>query len=147
MEAFFLYGRLYEFWWSLSRPYPESCVWVSVDHRRKTVEHSQQLDDASPEEADPVASCQLELSRPPEHDLRLMEESERVLSACKELFSERHASLQNSQRTIAEVQETLAEMIRQHQKNQLCESTGNGPDKRESEQEGERSPSSPQSHW
>ncbi|XP_049730126.1 gem-associated protein 5 isoform X1 [Elephas maximus indicus] len=145
LEAFFLYGRLYEFWWSLSRPYPESCVWVSVDHRRKTVEHSQQLDDASPEEADPVASCQLELSRPPEHDLRLMEESERVLSACKELFSERHASLQNSQRTIAEVQETLAEMIRQHQKNQLCESTGNGPDKRESEQEGERSPSSPQS--
>ncbi|XP_023582343.1 gem-associated protein 5 isoform X1 [Trichechus manatus latirostris] len=145
LEAFFIYGRLYEFWWSLSTPYPESSVWVGVDHRRKTAEHSQQLDDASPEEGDPVASCQPELNRPPELNSVLTEESIQVLSACKELFSERHASLQNSQRTIAEVQDTLAEMIRQHQKNQLGESTGNGPDKSESEQEAEGSPSSFQS--
>ncbi|XP_042637665.1 gem-associated protein 5 [Orycteropus afer afer] len=145
LEAFFIYGRLYEFWWSLSRPYPESSGWVNIDHRKKTVEHSQQLNDASPKEADPVASCQPELSRPPELDLRLTEQSEQVLSACKELFSERHASLQNSQRTVAEVQETLAEMIRQHQKSQLCKSTVNGPDLSEAEQEAERSLVGPQS--
>uniref|UniRef100_A0A452RZ49 Gem-associated protein 5 n=1 Tax=Ursus americanus TaxID=9643 RepID=A0A452RZ49_URSAM len=88
LEAFFIYGHLYEFWWSLS-------------------------------------------SRPPELDL----------------FSEKHASLQNSQRTVAEVQETLAEMIRQHQKSQVCKSSTNGPDKNESEQVAEQSLSSPPSEW
>lgn len=52
-----------------------------------------------------------------------------MLDACKDLFSEKHACLQNSQRTVAEVQETLAEMIRQHQKSQLCQPLGNGPEK------------------
>lgn len=70
-----------------------------------------------------------------------------MLITCKELFSEKHASLQNSQRTVAEVQETLAEMIRQHQKSQVCKSTANGPDKNESEQAAEQSLSSPQNEW
>ncbi|XP_062941453.1 gem-associated protein 5 isoform X2 [Cynocephalus volans] len=146
LEAFFIYGHLYEFWWSLSRPCPESGVWVRTGHRSTpSVEQSQQLDNASTEETDPETSCQLEQSRPPELDLRLTEESERMLSACKVLFSEKHASLQNSQRTVAEVQETLAEMIRQHQKNQLCKSAADGPDKNESEREAEQSLSNLQS--
>lgn len=70
-----------------------------------------------------------------------------MLNACKELFSEKHACLQNSQRTVAEVQETLAEMIRQHQKSQLCKSTVNGPDKDDPEQEAGQSLSSSQSPW
>ena len=140
-----MYGRLYEFWWSLSQPCPESSVWVRAAHRRTgSTEQGQPLDGASPEESGAPTS-QPEPSRPPELDMRLAEESERVLSACKELFSEKHASLQNSQRTVAEVQETLAEMIRQHQKSQLCKSTANGPDKNDPEQEAERSLSSPQS--
>uniref|UniRef100_A0A8C0LD63 Gem nuclear organelle associated protein 5 n=1 Tax=Canis lupus dingo TaxID=286419 RepID=A0A8C0LD63_CANLU len=101
LEAFFIYGHLYEFWWSLSRPSPKSNV-------------------------------------------RLTEASKQILITCKELFSEKHASLQNSQRTVAEVQETLAEMIRQHQKSQVCKSTTNGPDENESEQVAEQSLSSPQ---
>ncbi|XP_004485370.2 gem-associated protein 5 isoform X2 [Dasypus novemcinctus] len=145
LEAFFIYGRLYEFWWSLSRPCPESSVWVRVDHRRENcVEQSQNLDDASPKESDPEAS-QSEPSEP--GNLRLKEDSERMLNACNELFSEKHASLQNSQRTIAEVQDTLAEMIRQHQKSQLCKSTVNGPDRSEPEQEAEKSLASPQSQF
>uniref|UniRef100_A0A452T6V0 Gem nuclear organelle associated protein 5 n=1 Tax=Ursus maritimus TaxID=29073 RepID=A0A452T6V0_URSMA len=99
LEAFFIYGHLYEFWWSLSRPCPKS------------------------------------------------KQSEQMLITCKELFSEKHASLQNSQRTVAEVQETLAEMIRQHQKSQVCKSSTNGPDKNESEQVAEQSLSSPPSEY
>lgn len=145
LEAFFIYGHLYEFWWSLSRPRPESSVWVRAAHRRtSSTERHQLLGDAGPEANGPPASPP-EPSRPPELDMGLTGESERVLSACKELFSETHASLQNSRRTVAEVQETLAEMIRQHQKSQLCKSTANGPDKNDPEREAERSLSSPQS--
>uniref|UniRef100_A0A4X1TS68 Gem-associated protein 5 n=1 Tax=Sus scrofa TaxID=9823 RepID=A0A4X1TS68_PIG len=145
LEAFFIYGRLYEFWWSLSRPCPESSIWIRAVHRRTTsVEQSQQVDNVSPEETDPKAS-QPEPSKTPEPDVTLTEEGEQMLNTCKELISEKHASLQNSQRTIAEVQETLAEMIRQHQKSQLCKSTASGPDKNEPEQEAEESLSSPQS--
>uniref|UniRef100_A0ABI7WZ53 Gem nuclear organelle associated protein 5 n=1 Tax=Felis catus TaxID=9685 RepID=A0ABI7WZ53_FELCA len=144
LEAFFIYGRLYEFWWSLSKPCPKSSVWVRAAHGRTTsVEQSQQIDSASPEETDPNIS-QPKPSGPPELDLSLTEESEQMLITCKELFSEKHASLQNSQRTVAEVQETLAEMIRQHQKSQVCKSTTNGPDKNESEQVAEQPLSSPQ---
>ncbi|XP_076993601.1 gem-associated protein 5 isoform X2 [Tamandua tetradactyla] len=144
LEAFFIYGRLYEFWWSLSRPYPESSVWVRVGHRRKTsVEERQHLDNASPEESDPEAAPQPDPSEPP--DLRFTEESEQMLNACNELFSEKHASLQNSQRTIAEIQDILAEMIRQHQKSQFCKSSANDPERNKPEQEAERSLSSLQS--
>uniref|UniRef100_A0A452G6H1 Gem-associated protein 5 n=1 Tax=Capra hircus TaxID=9925 RepID=A0A452G6H1_CAPHI len=137
LKAFFIYGRLYEFWWSLSGPCPESSVWVRAAHRSKTsTEQSQEVDSVSPEETDPKAS-QPEPSRTPELDVRLIEEGEQMQNACKELLSEKHADLQNAQRTVAEVQETLGEMIRQHQKSQLCKSTANGPDKNEPEQEGE----------
>lgn len=147
LEAFFIYGRLYEFWWSLSRPCPKSNVWVRAAHgRTASVEQTQQIDGAGPQETDPNAS-QPEPSGPPESDVRLTEESKQMLITCKELFSEKHASLQNSQRTVAEVQETLADMIRQHQKSQVCNSTANGPDKNEPEQVAEQSLSSPQSQW
>ncbi|XP_006076052.4 gem-associated protein 5 isoform X3 [Bubalus kerabau] len=137
LKAFFIYGRLYEFWWSLSGPCPESSVWLRATHRSKTsTGQSQEVDSVSPEETDPKAS-QPEPSRTPELDVRLTEEGEQMQNACKELLSEKHAGLQNAQRTVAEVQETLAEMIRQHQKTQLCKSTANGPDKNEPEQEGE----------
>ncbi|XP_036900726.1 gem-associated protein 5 [Sturnira hondurensis] len=146
LEAFFIYGRLYELWWSLSQPCPESSVWVRAAHRRtSSTEQCQPLGDASPEASGPPASRPEPSGPPGKHDRGLTEESERVLSTCKELFSEKHASLQNSQRTVAEVQETLAEMIRQHQKSQLCKSTANGPDKNDPEQAAEQPLSSPQS--
>uniref|UniRef100_A0A2K5PH88 Gem nuclear organelle associated protein 5 n=1 Tax=Cebus imitator TaxID=2715852 RepID=A0A2K5PH88_CEBIM len=144
LEAFFLYGRLYEFWWSLSRPCPNSSVWVRLGHSTLSVKPSQQLDTISTEETDPETS-QPEPSRPSELDLKLTEEGERILSTFKALLSEKHASLQNSQRTVAEVQETLAEMIRQHQKSQLCKSTANGPDKSELDLAAEQPLSSSQS--
>ncbi|XP_075397994.1 gem-associated protein 5 isoform X3 [Tenrec ecaudatus] len=143
LEAFLAYGRLYEFWWSLSRPCSKPSVWVSAAHSRKVVEHSLPVDDASPEEAQPEASCQPELSQPLALGSRLLQESERVPATCRELISDQRASLQSSQRTVAEVQETLAEMIRQHQKSQLCKPTVNGPDSSEPAQEAENPVCSP----
>nr|XP_045008009.1 gem-associated protein 5 isoform X2 [Jaculus jaculus] len=122
LEAFFLYGRLYEIWWSLSRPGPESGVWVRAAHSTPSVEQNLPEDSAQAEAAgaEPGADDGPEPSRPPSPGLSLTEESKHVLSACQRLFSEQHASLQSTQRTIAGAQETLAEMIRQHQKSQLC---------------------------
>ncbi|XP_005376269.1 PREDICTED: gem-associated protein 5 isoform X2 [Chinchilla lanigera] len=140
LEAFFTYGRLYEIWWSLSRPCSEPSVWVRADHGKTlSAEQSQQVDKASAEETGSEAACQ------PEPSVRLSEESECVLSTCQELFSETHASLQNAQRTVAQVQETLAEMIHQHRKSLLCKSTASVPSKNEPDQETGAPPASPQS--
>lgn len=143
LEAFFIYGQLYEVWWSLCGPGPESSIWV-----KSTVpaEQREPEDSASAEDTEPGAAAPQPRSNPPSGPgLRLSEESERLLSSCRELFSERHASLQASQRTVAEVQETLAEMIRQHQKSQLCKATANGPSTDDPGQEAEQAPSQPQS--
>ncbi|KAM6150323.1 gem-associated protein 5 isoform 2-T2 [Erethizon dorsatum] len=147
LEAFFTYGRLYEIWWSLSRAWSEPSVWVRAD-RRKTLstEQSQHVDGASAEETGSEAACWPEPSSPPELSVRLSEESEHVLSTCQELFSETHASLQNAQRTVAQVQETLAEMIHRHRKSLLCKSTASDPSENEPEQETEAPPAGPQSH-
>ncbi|XP_051023368.1 gem-associated protein 5 isoform X2 [Acomys russatus] len=134
LEAFFIYGQLYEVWWSLCGPGRESNLWVWSS--KSTV---------SDEQSKPEDSVSAEDSKPAGPGLRLSGESERLLSACKELFSERHASLQTSQRTVAEVQETLAEMIHQHQKSQLCKATANGPNREEPSQEAEQASSPSQS--
>ncbi|XP_042553568.1 gem-associated protein 5 isoform X1 [Dipodomys spectabilis] len=144
LEAFYIYGQLYEIWWSLSRS--ESSVWAIAGHKRTPlVKESQQPDSPSTEETGSRAGSPQEPHWPPQSDLRLTERSQRVLRACKELLSEKHAILQDSQRTVAGVQETLAEMIRQHQKSQLCKSTTSSPDKNELEQETEQQVPSAQS--
>ncbi|KAM5299988.1 gem-associated protein 5 isoform 2-T2 [Ctenodactylus gundi] len=146
LEAFFIYGCLYEIWWSISRPCPESSIWVRTGHRRTlSVEQSPQVGGASVEETDSGAAAEPEPSTSPELVLRLTDKSEQVLSACQQLLSEKHASLQNSQRTVADVQETLAEMIRQHQKSQLSKSTAGASDRNEPEQETGLSLPGPQS--
>ncbi|XP_015858979.1 gem-associated protein 5 isoform X3 [Peromyscus maniculatus bairdii] len=142
LEAFFIYGQLYEVWWSLCGPGPESSIWVEST---VPAEQREPDDSASDKDTEPGAAAQPQSSQPPGAGLRLSGESERLLSACRELFSERHASLQSSQRTVAEVQETLAEMIRQHQKSQLCKATANGPNRDDPGQEAEQAASQPQS--
>ncbi|XP_010637973.1 gem-associated protein 5 isoform X4 [Fukomys damarensis] len=145
LEAFSTYGRLYEIWWSLSRPCPEPSVSVTTEHGKtlSTVQ-SQRVDGASAEETGSEV-CRPEPGSPPELSLRLSEESARVLSTCRALFSEEHASLQNARRTVAQVQETLAEMIHQHQKSRLCKATASGPHNNEPEQETEPRLAGPQS--
>ncbi|XP_008070938.1 gem-associated protein 5 isoform X2 [Carlito syrichta] len=148
LEAFFLYGRLYEFWWSLSRPCPKSSsVGMRPGHRRTpSAERSQQLGSASTEDAgstEPMTASQPEPSSPPGQDPRHPGEHGPMLGACQKLLSEKHAGLQHSRRTVTEVQETLAEMILQHQQSQLCSSTANGASESGPEQEAERPLSGP----
>nr|XP_021516105.1 gem-associated protein 5 isoform X2 [Meriones unguiculatus] len=145
LEAFFIYGQLYEVWWSLCGPDPATDVGVWSAKSTVSDGQSKPSDSASAEDAEPGAAAQPQLREAPGPGLRLSAESECLLSACKELFSERHASLQTSQRAAAEVQETLAEMIRRHQKSQLCKATANGPNKDEASQEAEQTSSRPQS--
>lgn len=141
LEAFFIYGQLYEVWWSLCGSGLESSIWVKST---APAEQREPEDSASAEDTEPAAA-QPRSSPPSGPGLRLSGESERLLSACRELFSERHASLQASQKTVAEVHETLAEMIHQHQKSQLCKATANGPSRDDPGQEAEQAPSRPQS--
>lgn len=101
-------------------------AWSRAAHRTASVDHRQQLGDA--EETDPQAPArakQASRTGPETH-----EEREQMLNAYQELCTETHTSLQNSQRTVAEVQETSAEIIRQHQKSQPYKPTANGPDKK-----------------
>lgn len=146
LEAFSTYRRLYEIWWSLSRPCPEPSVSVTTDHGKTlSTEQSQHVDGASAEETGSEV-CRPEPGRsPPELSPRLSKEIARVLSTCPALFSEEHASLQNARRTVAQVQETLAEMIHQHQKSRLCKATASGPHNNEPEQETELRLAGPQS--
>ncbi|XP_017655904.1 gem-associated protein 5 isoform X1 [Nannospalax galili] len=125
LEAFFIYGQLYEIWWSLCKPGPESSVCMSSANSTASTGQSQPEHSSSARDAEPGIATQPRLPGP---DLMLSGERERLLSACQGLFSERHASLQDSQRTVAEVQETLAEMVRRHQESRLSKSTAHGPD-------------------
>ncbi|XP_023568964.1 gem-associated protein 5 isoform X2 [Octodon degus] len=129
VEAFCMYGRLYEVWWSLSGPGSEPSIWVRAEHQKTLAAGQSQQVDRDKASAEEMRCGATEPSE------RLSEESMRVLSTCQGLFSEPHASLQNAQRTAARVQETLAEMIHQHQKSLLCTSTASGPSKSEPEQE------------
>lgn len=75
------------------------------------------------------------------------------LKGCQVLLSEEMAALQNTQRDIAEVQETLAEMIRQHQqqRNNLQENTNGNTQgsnlEQSSETESDKCSDSNQMNW
>ncbi|EGW06055.1 Gem-associated protein 5 [Cricetulus griseus] len=142
LEAFFIYGQLYEVWWALCGPVPESSIWVKST---ASEEQGEPEDSTSAKDTEPGATALPQSSQPPDPGLKLSAETEHLLSACRELFSERHASLQTFQRTVAEIQETLAEMIRQHQKSQLCKAMADGPNRDDPSQETEQLPSQPQS--
>lgn len=88
LEDFFIYEHLYEIWWSLSpRPCTESSDWVRVGHGR--ILSIELLNSVRSKETDPEATSQPKPCR--SAGLRFTEESKQVLSACKELFSEKHA--------------------------------------------------------
>ncbi|XP_027697804.1 gem-associated protein 5 isoform X2 [Vombatus ursinus] len=137
LEAFFSYGQLYDLWWNLPRtPLIQiQCVADPVPFigTASGGEQNGLSDTSSPEVTDPEAFTQLNdvlpqvaiLSTDLEQDQRSTEKKQPTLSACEVLISQMHADLQSTQKAITEVQETLAEMIRQHQRNQLCKATMN----------------------
>lgn len=148
LEAFFMYGRLYEIWWSVSGPCSKPSVWVRAAHGNTVpTARSQQENGASTEETGSEAACLPEPGSPPGLSIGLSRESEHVLSACQKLLSETHASLQNAQRTVAQVQESLAEMIQQHRKSLLSKPMASALRNNEPDQETEAPPSEAQSQW
>uniref|UniRef100_A0A8C0B180 Gem nuclear organelle associated protein 5 n=1 Tax=Buteo japonicus TaxID=224669 RepID=A0A8C0B180_9AVES len=88
LEGFVAYGLLYDLWWN---PPKDSLVLQKAG-------------------LDPVL-C-------PSEQTALEKNRQSKLRGCQVLLSEEIAALQNTQRDIAEVQQILADMIRQHQ--QLC---------------------------
>uniref|UniRef100_A0A8C3V361 Gem-associated protein 5 n=1 Tax=Catharus ustulatus TaxID=91951 RepID=A0A8C3V361_CATUS len=119
LEGFMAYRLLYDLWWNP----PKDCLGlqkaVLCPSEQTALEKSCISGDPSPEET--VQTTQSD-SRT---DCVDVVDRQSKLKGCQVLLSEEMAALQNTQRDIAEVQETLAEMIRQHQqqRNNLQENT------------------------
>ncbi|NWI97895.1 GEMI5 protein, partial [Pitta sordida] len=130
LEAFVAYRLLYELWWELPQ--------ASLGWQEAVLCPGEERGPAGPScpgEKDPTAAGtdgnlghttevqECETQR--DTSLGDVAGRESKLEGCTVLLSEEMAALQNTQRDITEVQETLAEMIRQHQqqRNNLQENT------------------------
>uniref|UniRef100_A0A8C0UFD6 Gem nuclear organelle associated protein 5 n=1 Tax=Cyanistes caeruleus TaxID=156563 RepID=A0A8C0UFD6_CYACU len=98
LEGFVAYRLLYDLWWNPPRD--------SLGLQKAVLGPCETQNDSRTDSVDLV-------------------DRQSKLKGCQVLLSEEMAALQNTQRDIAEVQETLAEMIRQHQqqRNNLQENT------------------------
>ncbi|NXO29148.1 GEMI5 protein, partial [Cisticola juncidis] len=141
LEAFVAYRLLYDLWWNLPKDSLglQKAVLgpVSCPSEQAALEKSCISGDPSPEETVQTAAemgeilCsttevpQCETQNDSRTDSVDLIDKQSKLKGCQVLLSEEMAALQNTQRDIAEVQETLAEMIRQHQqqRNNLQENT------------------------
>ncbi|XP_042304464.1 gem-associated protein 5-like [Sceloporus undulatus] len=134
LEAFVAYGQLYDLWWnppgiSASKQLgllSEACspvqsllsqnnTKVDSSFEETAVEakikvHSDPLSNDATSKTDPAAMSGLSVER------------EVKLKACRVLLSADHAAVQSIQRDISRVQQTLADMICQHQKNNFHQS-------------------------
>ncbi|NXE91924.1 GEMI5 protein, partial [Menura novaehollandiae] len=144
LEGFVAYRMLYELWWN---PPKESLDLEKVPcpSEQTALEKSSTSDDSSPEETDQTAAevdenvCNTTEVPECETQSDSRANSQSKLKDCKVLLSEEMAALQNTHRDIAEVQETLAEMIRQHQqlRNNLQENTNGNTEEGNVEQSSE----------
>ncbi|XP_032929328.1 gem-associated protein 5-like isoform X2 [Catharus ustulatus] len=137
LEGFMAYRLLYDLWWNP----PKDCLGlqkaVLCPSEQTALEKSCISGDPSPEETVQTATemgenfCsttevpKCETQSDSRTDCVDVVDRQSKLKGCQVLLSEEMAALQNTQRDIAEVQETLAEMIRQHQqqRNNLQENT------------------------
>ncbi|XP_066185321.1 gem-associated protein 5 isoform X1 [Sylvia atricapilla] len=141
LEGFVAYRLLYDLWWN---PPKDSLGLqkavldpVPCPSEQTALEKSCISGDPSPEETVQTAAetgenfCstaevpQSETQSDSRTDSVDLVDRQSKVKGCQVLLSEEMAALQNTQRDIAEVQETLAEMIRQHQqqRNNLQENT------------------------
>uniref|UniRef100_A0A663MMT6 Gem nuclear organelle associated protein 5 n=1 Tax=Athene cunicularia TaxID=194338 RepID=A0A663MMT6_ATHCN len=93
LEGFVAYGLLYDLWWN---PPKDTLVLQKAG-------------------LDPIQVCTCETESTSRTSSIDLVDRQSKLNGCKVLLSEEMAALQNTQRDIAEVQQILAEMIRQHQ--------------------------------
>ncbi|XP_064243528.1 gem-associated protein 5 isoform X2 [Passer domesticus] len=139
LEGFVAYRLLYELWWNPPKESLGLQKAVLGPSEQTALEKSCVSGDPSPEEAVQTAAemgenlCSTtevskgETQSDSRTDSADVADRQSKLKGCQVLLSEEMAALQNTQRDIAEVQETLAEMIRQHQqqRNNLQNTNGN----------------------
>ncbi|XP_064580835.1 gem-associated protein 5 isoform X1 [Zonotrichia leucophrys gambelii] len=137
LEGFVAYRQLYNLWWNSPKDSLGLQKAVLGPSEQTALEKSCVSGDPTPEETvQPSAEMGENLCSTTEvskgetqSDSRTesggVADRQSALKGCQVLLSEEMAALQNTQRDIAEVQETLAEMIRQHQqqRNNLQENT------------------------
>ncbi|NWH88142.1 GEMI5 protein, partial [Aegithalos caudatus] len=163
LEGFVAYRLLYDLWWNPPKdslglhkavlgPVPcpseetaleESCI-SGVPSPEDTVHTAAEMGDSLCSTAE-VPEC--ETQSDPRTDPVDLVDRQSKLKGCQVLLSEEMAALQNTQRDIAEVQETLAEMIRQHQqqRNNLQENTNGNTQGSNLEQSSETESNQPSS--
>ncbi|XP_028905492.1 gem-associated protein 5 isoform X1 [Ornithorhynchus anatinus] len=152
LEAFVVYGQLYELWWNRSRA-PLLQAKVGADPIPCPGEPDRSADGSDPEGSGRGTPTHPEDTVPaaartgpaPEREAADAAEEQLKLRAFKVLLSEVHADLQSTQRAIAQVQETLTDLIHQHQKNQLHKTTTDNKEESEPSQV-ESDSGSPESH-
>ncbi|XP_066416527.1 gem-associated protein 5 [Molothrus aeneus] len=137
LEGFVAYRQLYDLWWNSPKDSLGLQKAVLGPSEQTALEKSCVSGDPAPEDmvqpaaemgenlcsTTEVSKCETQSdSRTDSVDVA---DRQSALKGCQVLLSEEMAALQNTQRDIAEVQETLAEMIRQHQqqRNNLQENT------------------------
>ncbi|XP_060096241.1 gem-associated protein 5 isoform X2 [Heteronotia binoei] len=139
LQAFVAYGQLYNLWWNLpadslvskhSRLSSEACG----NEQSTLCCQSNSTDASSPAEGIHDSEARPEEFFPKRDNNGSSSETDtstnsgllkerQALNSCGVLLSEEHASVQCVQRNIFRVQQTLADMIHQHQKNNLQQST------------------------
>ncbi|NWU03966.1 GEMI5 protein, partial [Urocynchramus pylzowi] len=137
LEGFVAYRLLYDLWWNPPKdslglqkavlgpvpcPSEQTALEKSSSSPEETVQTAAEMGENLCSTAE-VPKCETQSdSRTDSGDVV---DRQSKLKGCQVLLSEEMAALQNTQRDIAEVQETLAEMIRQHQqqRNNLQENT------------------------
>ncbi|EMP37054.1 Gem-associated protein 5, partial [Chelonia mydas] len=141
LEGFVAYGLLYDLWWNLPKDSLVSAQAVldsvPCPSEQAAVDQSHLTPVSSPEETANQTAAELEGNLPSaDHNSRTesnttaslsdLEERQLKLNGYKMLLSEVHAALQSTQKDVSEVQQTLADMIRQHQRNNLQDSVKDG---------------------
>ncbi|NXU85189.1 GEMI5 protein, partial [Xiphorhynchus elegans] len=152
LEGFVAYRLLYDLWWNppkdLQKPVLDPVLCPS---EQTALEKNGLSGDSSPGQTDQTAAetdenlCntteiqKCETQNDSRTNLVDLVDRQSKLKGCKVLLSEEMAALQNTQRDISEVQETLAEMIRQHQqqRNNLQENTNGNTQESNLEQSSE----------
>ncbi|XP_019361637.1 PREDICTED: gem-associated protein 5 isoform X2 [Gavialis gangeticus] len=130
LEGFLAYGQLYDLWWNLPTDSPVSKQMVpeSVSCPSEQAAPEQNAvsgifaEGMAPELEEHPPSIPASCPGPCAADLGDPTERQLKVNRCKVLLSEEIAALQNTQKDIAKIQETLADMIHQHQRNSLQES-------------------------
>lgn len=164
LEGFVAYGLLYDLWWNPPKNSlasqkagldPVLCPSERTGLEKSYISgqsSSEEAPDQSAVEMDETCCHTTEVQRSEaESDSRAtsvdLVDRQSELNGCKVLLVEEIAALQNTQRDIAEIQQILADMIRQHQqeRNNLQENTTGSTQESNLEQSSETESDKPHS--